>query len=270
MNRIQKLRGFTLVELLVIVGVIGILTALLYPSYSSARLSAKDAAVSVALSSFRIDAELEYNGEFAGICEGDLFDKIESTVEGYGGLISECTEFPFEYRVIAVLPSAVAGSGMASGMTNVAYAQKARPGGGFGGGTVVEVGDVGTKSFSTLSIRIPNNKQFDAYCVNSRGMASLTALNNVPSLQTDKITSYIEAVGTIDDDAEPVDPGDMGGIGILRNLTPTAHAQTQVVISGGQPDFYCSFEEKAKHLNMEVGALKQLAETEGMASQTIL
>lgn len=257
-------KGFTLVELLVIIVIIGVLAALFIPSYSKARLSAKDAAVAVALSSFRTEVEMEYNGVYDNICEGDLYTQIETTVEGYGGMIAECTELPFNYRVVVILPSAVAAVATSTlELIPTAYAQS----GGAGQGTVIpprqgvvitpEPGQgtivPGAGDYVPL-LRVPNNKQFDAYCVNSQGIASLIALDNVPNLNTSNIESYI---GSVRINSSEVGTGIQSGVLLMMNkLVKTAFAQGTTAVQ--TKDYFCSYEEKSSALNVTVAELRSV------------
>lgn len=56
-----KLRGFTLVELLVVVSIIGILTTVVVVSLTTANTRAKDGAVQADLAGIRASAQLYYN-----------------------------------------------------------------------------------------------------------------------------------------------------------------------------------------------------------------
>jgi len=59
--RLNYSRGFTLMELLVVIGIIGILTSVGLISFSSANKRAKDGAVHSDISGIRAEAQLYYN-----------------------------------------------------------------------------------------------------------------------------------------------------------------------------------------------------------------
>lgn len=71
----MKKKGFTLVELLVVVAVIGLLASIIIVSLNTARKRAKNAAIKQALTQLRVAAEWEYdktspNNSYANVCSG--------------------------------------------------------------------------------------------------------------------------------------------------------------------------------------------------------
>lgn len=91
MNKNKK--GFTLVELLIVIAIIGILAAIVLINLNAARNKAKDAAIKSALQELRGAAEIEYDsaGTYAAVCTtGDIsttgdFGRIRTSINGNGG-----------------------------------------------------------------------------------------------------------------------------------------------------------------------------------------
>jgi prepilin-type N-terminal cleavage/methylation domain-containing protein len=104
----MKNKGFTLIELLVVVAIIGILSAIVLAALGRARMQAKDSAVMSAVSSYRSQAELDFQGNFAGLCSSASLDEIETYIQSQGGTIDSCTDGLVEYRIVAGLPSSLA------------------------------------------------------------------------------------------------------------------------------------------------------------------
>jgi prepilin-type N-terminal cleavage/methylation domain-containing protein len=93
-SSLHKKSGFTLIELLVVVAIIGILATVVLSSLGTARDRAKDAAIKSILSNMRAQAELQYDGDFDGICAagtrfGDMFIDAYSKIDRdpYDGFI---------------------------------------------------------------------------------------------------------------------------------------------------------------------------------------
>jgi prepilin-type N-terminal cleavage/methylation domain-containing protein len=70
MSHIKNIKGFTLVELIVIIAIIGILATVTYANVSSARDRAKDKSIASSMQSILIEANLYHsnNGSYAGFC----------------------------------------------------------------------------------------------------------------------------------------------------------------------------------------------------------
>jgi prepilin-type N-terminal cleavage/methylation domain-containing protein len=70
-NRKNK-KGFTLVELLTVISIIGLLSSVVYSSLQSSKLKAKDAAVRAGVRELAKLMELEYSdtGSYAGLQSG--------------------------------------------------------------------------------------------------------------------------------------------------------------------------------------------------------
>lgn len=106
----KKIKGFTLIELLVVVAIIGVLATVVLASLGRARIKAKDTAVVSAVSSYITDIELEYGGNYTGLCSGSSYLALLDAVQEDGGDIAtgDCEDSSGTYRIIATLPSATA------------------------------------------------------------------------------------------------------------------------------------------------------------------
>lgn len=114
-------KGFTLIELLVVVAIIGTLATIVVASLGQARIRARDASVTSAMSSFRNKAELEFGGNFNTLCSSSIYSDLSSEVSANSGSIESCEGDIDGYRIIARLPSGVATN---LNITNTVYAQE--------------------------------------------------------------------------------------------------------------------------------------------------
>lgn len=80
----MKNRGFTLVELLVVSGIIAILAGIAFTGVRSARLAAIDARIQGEIARLAASAEMYYLGNdysFDGVCESTDFQRVKDDVE---------------------------------------------------------------------------------------------------------------------------------------------------------------------------------------------
>jgi prepilin-type N-terminal cleavage/methylation domain-containing protein len=104
-------KGFTLMELLVVIAVIGIIAAIIIPSYQESRLKAKNASMVSTLSGLHavVDAS-KYPGSLASVCNdfesGGEFSVIKDSIEKNGG-IWNCDSTVEAYRVFVKLHTKV-------------------------------------------------------------------------------------------------------------------------------------------------------------------
>jgi len=110
----RKGKGFTLVELLIVIAIVGILASIILASMQSSRNRAKDSAIIQSLRDLRSVAELHYNENYTyvGVCNSadntitdtGNFGRLEGYVnENIGTGVLTCNDDLSGYAVIADL-----------------------------------------------------------------------------------------------------------------------------------------------------------------------
>lgn len=92
---LNSIEGFTLIEMLVVIAVIGILSAAVLTALGPSRAKAKDARIISALNQFRILAETNYNGNYDGVPTSfntanpsTEFDKVAKEIDDNQGQLT--------------------------------------------------------------------------------------------------------------------------------------------------------------------------------------
>lgn len=115
-------KGFTLIELMIVIGVIGLLSAIVIVNMNSARLKATDARIKIELSSIKRSAELYYNGAGAETYGGNAnscnaassmfkqdsnINNLISSIQAIPGVNATCRSSNTHFAVSANLVSVV-------------------------------------------------------------------------------------------------------------------------------------------------------------------
>ena len=149
----KNTKGFTLIELLVVIAIIGILSAIVLVSLGSARDNARDVAVLSSLSNSRAGFELEFEGDYTGLCASSSYTSLETYVESQGGEMVDCEGDSSGYRIVAAIPTTV--SAELNSFTKKAFARQAPSG--------------PTSGYA--------DGEDEGFCVSSNGEATLVAMN---------------------------------------------------------------------------------------------
>lgn len=75
MNKIRKSKGFTLIELMIVVAIIGILAAVAIPKFADLVTKSKEASVKGSLGAVRSAVSIYY-GDLEGVYPGNLYDGL--------------------------------------------------------------------------------------------------------------------------------------------------------------------------------------------------
>lgn len=103
----KRLKGFTVIELMFVVAIIGTLSSFIFMAVGNGRLRAKNAAIVLAMSSLDASIDLEkYPESLEDLCfdfeEGGELDKVRIYIESLGGIWS-CDSTEEDYRIFAKL-----------------------------------------------------------------------------------------------------------------------------------------------------------------------
>jgi len=107
MNREYKKAGFTLVEMLVVIAIIGILSATVLTALGPARNKAKDARIISELNQIRAIAETVYDGSYASFNETqpEVVKAAADILKNGGNLQIKFSEGDLNFAAYSQLPS---------------------------------------------------------------------------------------------------------------------------------------------------------------------
>lgn len=90
-------QGFTLVEILIVVVILGILAAIVIPQFTSASEDAQASSVASQLQTIRSQIELYrvQNGEYPDLATDGWTEMTEETTQGYGPYLQQAPRNPF-------------------------------------------------------------------------------------------------------------------------------------------------------------------------------
>lgn len=91
-------RGFTLIELMIVVGVIGLLTAIAYPAYQSYVLRTHRAVAAACLQELAMQMERRYTVSLA-------YDQPSASLPGAGCVTSASERYDFGFGSVATAPA---------------------------------------------------------------------------------------------------------------------------------------------------------------------
>lgn len=212
-------RGFTLIELLVVVAIIAILAVIVMFAVGQARLKAKDAAVMSSLASYRNTAELEFAGDYTGLCESESYVEIGSYVELQGGEMLSCQGENEDYVIVATLPSGNESS--LSYLVHTAYAREAMQME-LEGSQVLQGSQIsgGLEKFNNIRPggETPSEEK-SSYCINSHGASDKISLASYVRLQNTVRNYELAEAGVIAGQQQLVGQQNISMVSSFRNTT---------------------------------------------------